>query len=81
MLVVAHKASRDEVQVFKTHMEQPIADLLAKLQPETPPEVRAQRSTLVTAATNVITGKIVQGAQLLETAMQLWTKVQRDPIL
>lgn len=62
-------------------MEQKISDLQEKLQLKTPPEVWAQRSALVTTAMNVITGQIVQGAQLLDTAMQIWTKVQCDPLL
>lgn len=56
-LVTVLEASRDEVQLFKAHMEQQIADLQAKLQPKTPPEVRAQRTALVTTTMNVITGR------------------------
>lgn len=58
----ALKASRVEVQVVKTWMEQQIANLQAKLQPKTPPKVWTQWTTLVTVNMNAITGKITQGA-------------------
>ena len=36
---------------------------------------------LVTEATNTITTQISQGVEFLETNMQLWSKVQCDPLL
>ena len=35
----------------------------------------------MTKATNTIIGQIAQGDWLLEDAMQLWTNIQRDPVL
>ena len=66
-LFVALKASRTEIQTVKIEMEQQIAALQAKLQPEIPPEERAQRATLVTEATNDITTQIAQGTEFFET--------------
>ena len=54
-LVTALKASLTKVQVVKVDLELHIASVQAKIQPETPPEVHAQRAGLVTEATNSIT--------------------------
>lgn len=45
--VDALKSSQTEMQTVKIEFEQQIAALQAKMQPETPPEVRVQRAALV----------------------------------
>ena len=40
-----------------------------------------QRDMLVTEATTSITAQITQGTTFFETIMELWSQVQRDPLL
>ena len=79
-MVASIKASRTEIQIINVQLEKKLFDLQAPLQPATPPKVRAQHTALVAEATNFILEKIVQGAQLVESTMKLWTLVQFNPV-
>ena len=74
-LVATFKASQLETHTVRTQLEQQISDLQARLQPSTAPEVCDQHAALITDATTTITGKITQGATLLELAIHLWNRV------
>ena len=54
-LLPALKASQTKVEVVKANLELEIASMQAKLQPETPLEVRAQQSALVIEEMKTIT--------------------------
>jgi len=78
-LATGVRDARAEMARVQLELNLQITDLELKAQPSTPPEVKEQRTTMVTIAMAAVDSVVTEYVNLFEQSFEVLTTLQEDP--